>query len=148
MIQMQSNMSDVVTQLDLSIINAIDIDQMTRLQASSLMAHMRRRIHIDGIATDGSNIGSYSPNYLKYTRPKYGRKEGSKVVLSLTRNMEQSMVLFPIENGTGIGYATEENLQKAVWCEETYGKPIFAPTEEERQMCIEIAQEYIKTRTK
>lgn len=123
---------------------AIDIDKMTRLQATSLMAAMRRRIHVNGLDSSGKPIGVYSPGYLKYTRPKYGRKEGTTVVLSLTRSMENAMKLYPIENGTGIGYITAEQLQKAKWCEQTYKKRIFAPTEEERAMTQAIAENYIK----
>lgn len=142
MITMDSNGETVFKTIEAKL-TAVDIDKMTRLQATSLMAAMRRRIHVDGLASDGREIGIYSPGYLKYTRPKHGRREGPKVVLSLTRSMENAMVLYPIENGTGIGYTTAEQLQKARWQEETYKKRIFAPTEGEKNMVIEIARGYI-----
>lgn len=142
MIEIKSNITEfcdgVIKQL-----SAMDISKMTRLQASTLMAQMRRRIHVDGLAADGRPIGTYSRGYLRYVRPKYGRTEGSKVVLSLTRTMENAMVLYPLENGTGIGYATAEQLQKARWCEETYKRKIFSPTTEERNTCIQIGKNYI-----
>jgi hypothetical protein len=142
MITMDSN-GEVVFKTVQAKLTEIDIDKMTRLQATSLMAAMRRRIHIDGLDSDGKQIGIYSPGYLKYVRPKHGRQEGPKVVLSLTRSMENAMVLYPIENGTGIGYTTAEQLQKARWTEETYKKRIFAPTEGEKNMVMEIAKSYI-----
>lgn len=122
----------------------LDISKLTRLQASTLMARMRRRIHVEGLDASGQPIGTYSPSYVKYVRKKKGRQEGNKVVLSLTRTMENAMVDVPLEdNGAGIGYATSEQLQKSKWCEETYGKKIFAPTEEERELVNEIANDYI-----
>lgn len=143
MIEITSNITEICDNV-IKKLSSVDVSKMTRLQASTLMARMRNRIHVDGLDADGKPIGTYSKPYLKYTRPKYGRTEDTKVVLSLTRTMENSMVLYPIENGTGIGYATAEQLQKSKWCEETYKKKIFAPTTEERDMCIQIGKNYIK----
>lgn len=139
-------MDIVVNKVD-TMLSAIDIDRMTRLQATSLLASIRKRVHVEGLASDGRPIGTYSKGYLKYTRPKYGRKEGGKVVLSLTRSMENSMILFPIENGTAIGYATAELLQRAKWQErrKAYGsRQIWSPTDSEREMVEKIGQEYIQ----
>lgn len=142
MIELQSNTEQILTNVALGL-SAIDIDRMTRLQASTLMAQMRQRIHIDGKDSSGSKIGTYSLGYLK-TRLKHNRSNDPNVILSLTRQMENSMTLYPITNGTGIGYATAENLQKARWCENTYKKKIFSPTAEERALVNEIGQNYIK----
>ncbi len=143
MTEITTNMLDVCDNI-VRRLSAIDADKMCRLQASTLMAEMRQRIHVDGLAADGQPIGTYSAGYLRYTRPKYGRQEGGKVVLSLTRTMENAMALYPIEGGTGIGYATAEQLQKAHWCEETYKKDIFSPTNAERTRCIQIGKNFIK----
>ena len=145
MLRIESNMDVVVSKLATSM-SKIDIDKMTRLQASSLMAMIRKRVHVEGKASDGSAIGNYSKSYKERVRPKHGRKEGYKVVLSLTRAMENGMVLYPIPNGTGIGYVTKELLQKAKWQEKRacYGsRPIWSPTEEEREMVLKIGQNYI-----
>ena len=107
---------------------------------------IRKRVHVDGNASDGSPIGNYTKSYKERIRPKHGRKEGYKVVLSLTRAMENGMVLYPIPNGTGIGYLTKELLQKAKWQEKRacYGfRPIWTPTKEEREMVLKIGQDYI-----
>lgn len=140
---MKTNMAAVLKTVN-DKLTAIDIDRMTRLQATSLLATMRVRIHMDGIASDGNPIGIYTPAYVKYVRQKAGRGTDNTVILSLTRSMENSMELYPIQNGTGIGFSTQENRQKAQWCEETYGKDIYAPTAEETIMCQQIAQDYIK----
>lgn len=136
-------MHEIVNQLDTRL-SSIDIDKLTRAQATTLLALMRKRIHVNGLASDGRPIGTYTKSYMKYVRPKFGRKEGSKVVLSLTRSMENSMILFPIENGTAIGYATAELTQRARWQEKRYdNRPIFSPTQQESDVLREIAKNYI-----
>lgn len=139
----KSNMVAVVNQIDAKM-SAIDIDRMTRLQATSLLGVMRVRIHQDGLDSQGTPIGIYTPSYIKYARAKAKRGTDPKVVLSLTRSMENSMELYPITNGTGIGFSTKENWQKAKWCEETYGKKIFAPTTQEREMVVAIGKDFIQ----
>lgn len=150
MLRIESNMDVVVSKVTAAM-SEIDIDKMTRLQASSLLAMIRKRVHVDGNASDGSPIGNYTKSYKERIRPKHGRKEGYKVVLSLTRAMENGMVLYPIPNGTGIGYLTKELLQKAKWQEKRacYGfRPIWTPTKEEREMVLKIGQNYIEQHLK
>lgn len=118
-------------------------DKMTRLQAVSLMAVMRDRIHVQGKDSSGAPIGTYTPRYIKYTRVKAKRGVSNKVILSLTRAMEDSYEVYPIENGYGIGFNTMESMQKARWCEDTYKKPIFAPTPEEEALVKQIADDFI-----
>lgn len=141
--KLETNFASVINTIAGNL-SAIDIQRMTALQASSLLATMRVRIHMDGIASDGNPIGIYSPAYMK-TRKAAGRGNDTKVILSLTRSMENSEELYPLNNGTGIGFSTSENWQKAQWCEETYGKKIFAPTATEEAMVVAIGEDYIKT---
>lgn len=117
-------------------------DKMTRLQAVSLMAVMRERIHVQGKDSSGAPIGTYTPAYMR-TRVKAKRGTSTKVILSLTRAMEDSYEVYPIAKGYGIGFNTMENMQKARWCEDTYKKPIFAPTAEERALVKQIADDFI-----
>lgn len=118
-------------------------DKMTRLQAVTLMAAMRDRIHVQGKDSNGTPIGTYTPAYIKYTRVKAKRGVDNKVILSLTRALEDSYEVYPIENGYGIGFNTMESMQKARWCEDTYKKPIFAPTPEEEALVKQIADDFI-----
>lgn len=117
-------------------------DKMTRLQAVTLMAAMRDRIHVQGKDSSGTPIGTYTPAYIR-ARVKAKRGTDSKVILSLTRALEDSYEVYPIENGYGIGFNTMESMQKARWCEDTYKKPIFAPTAEERALVKQIADDFI-----
>lgn len=58
-------------------------------------------------------------------RPQYHRDADTKVILSLTRQMENDLSVVETPTGYGIGYLNDFNYQKAIWCEETYKKPIL-----------------------
>lgn len=58
-----SNLNDVLNQIDVRLKN-VDIDKMTREQATNVLALMRDRIHTDGQASNGGQIGMYSKGYL------------------------------------------------------------------------------------
>lgn len=140
--ELQTNMPVVLNTVNMKL-SALDIKRMTNIQATTLMAVMRDRIHVQGRDSNGAPIGVYTPKYIKYSRKKAGRGTDSKVILSLTRQMENGYILVELPNGTGIGFSTHEDFQKAGWCEETYKKPIFKPTAEEKEMVNQIAEEYI-----
>ena len=83
-------------------------------------------------------------------RPKYNRTADTKVILSLTRQMENDMSVVATGNGYGIGYLNPDNLKKARWNEETYHKKILTKlTKEEidlaKKTAIEFTPEYLKT---
>lgn len=137
-----TNLPEVINTQHLRLLN-IQRDEMTRMQAFSLLAVMKDRIHVQGKDSNGTPIGTYTPAYIKYTRQKEGRGVDNKVILSLTRQLESGYQLEQIPNGYAITLRTNEDMQKARWCEETYRKPIFAPTAEERAMVIQIANDYI-----
>ena len=137
-----TNMATVIQTVNMKL-SALDIKRMTNIQATSLLAVMRNRIHIEGRDSNGVQIGTYTPAYVKYKRAKAGRGTDTKVILSLTRQMENGYILQEIPNGTGIAFSTGEDMQKAHWCEETYGKKIFIPTAEETELVNQIAEEYI-----
>ncbi len=84
------------------------------------------------------------------SRPRYNRTSDTKVILSLTRQMENDMSVVATGKGYGIGYLNKLNLQKAKWCEETYGKKILSKlTKDEvelaKQTATEFTPEYLKT---
>lgn len=58
-------------------------------------------------------------------RPNYHRSSDPKVILSLTRQMENDLSVIESPTGYSIGYLNDFNYQKAIWCEETYKKPIL-----------------------
>jgi len=176
MITISSNFDDVIKQVNADFEN-IDIEAMTREQATTVMGMMRTRVHEEGTAADRSQIGTYSKGYLvfrsgafknsgkiskgknkgklknagSYTkgsskgsnRTRYNRGSDTKVILSLTRQMESDLAIVPVDNGYGIGYNNSENYNKAIWNEKRYRKEIFAVSEEEMKVVNQIADKYI-----
>lgn len=89
-----------------------------------------------GVFTKGKHKGS--------PRPKYNRTNDTKVVGSLTRRMENDMVVVPMENGYGIGYTNEYSMQKALWLDQTYKKPILTKiTAGEVELAQQTAEDYV-----
>lgn len=86
-----------------------------------------------GVFTKGPLKGS--------PRPNYNRTNDTKVVISLTRQMENDFSVIATEDGYGLGYNNSLNFQKAGWVEATYDKKIFALTPDEQKQAIEIANE-------
>ena len=147
--------------------DAVGADKLTRAVASTQFANMKRRIHNEGKDSDGNDIGTYSPSYLKYRQvgykgtvytkgPNKGESRGEKnkkpnrtsdpkVVLSLTRQMESDMNIFRIQNGWAIGYQTDLSFDKSQWNEHTYGKKIFDATQKELIEDQLAAMAYIRT---
>lgn len=122
----------------------LDANKLATLQASTLLAVMRTRIHVDGLASDGQPIGIYSASYLK-RRIEHGRGSDPKVILSYTRTMENSWCLIPLDKGSvGIGFQNPAQAQKAGWLEEMYGKAIYQPTAEEKKLLDNIREGFMK----
>lgn len=103
---------------------------------------MTKRIHIDGQAADGGAIGSYSTGYMR-TRAKAGRQEGRKVVISLTRQLENAWSVEATQKGYGIGFINDFNYNKSQWVEETYKKPIFKMTDTEQAYALEYINDLV-----
>ncbi len=77
-------------------------------------------------------------------RPTHNRTNDTKVVLSLTRQMENDLSVIQSGNGYGIGYLNPDNFKKAQYCEATYKKPILTKlTKEERELAKDTAQNFL-----
>ena len=175
-LNIESNVAEVVN-IIIGKLEDIDIKGMTALQASTAIADMRKRIHVEGKDSNGAQIGTYSAAYLKVRtglysdakkakkgvksagkfskgkskggeRPKYQRGSDPKIILSLTRQMESDMIIIPIENGAAIGYSNEFNFNKSQWNETKYKKNIFNLTEKEKERVFEVGQEFINDTVK
>lgn len=90
-------------------------DKVMRAIADSALSLVRPRIHQQGKRADGQPIGQYSNAYLKYRVKKKNRENDGKVVLSLTRNLENDTQVVATETGYGIGFNNPENVKKADW---------------------------------
>ncbi len=174
MITVRSNAATVFDSLRKKLLAIKSTEQTMRAIATNVRAEMKHRIHVQGIASDGNKIGTYSDAYMKVRtgqysnagrysrgknagqtknsgvftkgknkgnpRPQYNRGPDRTVIASLTRQMENDLVIVPTRTGYGLGYNNQENYKKVGYLEDTYRKKIFAMTAGERTMAIETAR--------
>lgn len=176
--QFNSNISDVFNGLAQQVSNLSE--PLLREVAVSMLPVVRDRIHTQGIASDGSQIGTYSDSYMSVrtgvyksnsaitkgkdkgktrnvgvftkgenkgeSRPNFNRTADSKVILSLTRQMESDFSVQATEKGYGLGFNNSLNFDKSQWVEATYKKPIYPLTSSEKEQVIEIASTFTNNR--
>ena len=102
---------------------------------------MTKRIHIDGLASDGQPIGTYSNGYLKLRQTRYNRSADKKVIVSLTRQLENNWSVIATPKGFGIGFLNPFNYQKARWVEQIKQREIFSLTDLESNYAISFINE-------
>jgi hypothetical protein len=123
-----------------------DKEYLLRPVAFGLIDLMTKRIHIDGKASDDGQIGDYSNNYLKQRQRKpYNRTGDKKIIVSLTRQLENDWSVVATDKGYGIGFKNSFNLQKARWVEENKEKKIFDLTQSEQAYATDYLNELIQT---
>lgn len=166
-----TNISDVFGGLASQLSNIVD--SLLREVAISMLPVVRDRVHTEGKAADGSQIGTYTEGYMSVrtgvyksnekitkgkkkgetrnvgvftkgehkgeTRPKFNRTSDTKVILSLTRQMESDLSVQATETGYGLGFNNSFNFDKAQWAEARYKKKIYSLTDQEQIQVIEIA---------
>lgn len=130
-----------------------DSNQSIRPIAIELSGLMQKRIHEDGVASDGTKIGTYTSPYLE-RRAKITGLSGNSVVLYLTGKMFSSWGAFGTERGWGVGFQDSSDGnnvssgQKLKYAEEHFNKKIGDMTKEEAEYADirlkEIADEIIK----
>lgn len=164
-------------------LNSFDKSDLCKEVATNIVPLIRVRVHVEGKASDGSPIGTYSKGYMRVRtgnypetivvkgknagqyrerkkkgqagvftkgrnqgqpRPTYNRSTDTKVILSLTSQMEQDLKPIQTDNGYGIGYSNEFNYNKAVWNEKRYKKDIWNLSVDELNTMESISENYIK----
>lgn len=144
MITITSNIAEVVAKLKGALEALKNPDPLLRTVATTLLPVVHDRIHVEGKAADGSQIGEYSNSYLKL-REKDGRLEGKKVVLSKTRQMENDFSVQISSDGKyGLGYNNPINANKVDWNEKHFNKDVFSLTEPEKELVNKTAQAYVE----
>lgn len=106
---------------------------LLRPVAFDIITLMTERIHREGKASDESPIGDYSNSYLKLRKSKYNRSVDKKIIVSLTRQLENDWSVIATEKGYGIGFLNSFNFQKASWVEANKSKVIFKLSDKEKQ---------------
>lgn len=118
-------------------------EYLLRPVAIEVIPMMTERIHQKGEASDGGQIGTYNNSYLKLRQKKYKRDAGNKVIVSLTRQLENNWSVIATQNGYGIGFTNPFNLQKARWVEGIKDKTIFSLSKAEQQYAVERINELV-----
>ena len=140
-----SNISVVLNSVAEMVATIRDTDAMLRTVATTTIPLIRVRVHVDGNDSDNQPIGNYSDPYLKVRQGvKYNRTADPKVILSLTRQMENDLSVIDLDSGYGIGYKNEFNYQKSQWLEEKYKKNIFQLSKNEIDLLDEVALNHVK----
>ena len=101
--------------------------------------------HIDRIRLSNKGYGVFT-GYEKtgQNRPVYNRTSDTKVIASLTRQMENDLNVVASGNGYGIGYLNPENRKKADYVEATYNKKILTKlTTGEKELAVNTAEEFL-----
>src|SRR5688572_10591643 len=84
------------------VIDLIKNNELTlRPVAIELVDMMHERIHDEGKASDGSQIGTYKSSYMKI-RERYKHRGDTKVILVLTRKLSNSWGAFATEKGYAV----------------------------------------------
>lgn len=125
------------------VLSLTDRQALLRPVAFDLIALMTDRIHDQGKAADGSQIGEYSNSYLKL-REKNKRGPDKKIVVSFTRQLENDWAVIPTPNGYGIGFNNQFNKQKSEWVEQQKNKKIFKLSAQERAEAVLSIREQVK----
>lgn len=122
-ITITTNLPEVLTGLGQSIKEMLNPNYLLRPVAIEVLPMITERIHQKGQASDGSEIGTYSNGYLR-TREEAGRGKSTKVIVSLTRQLENNWSVLETTNGYGIGFTNPFNADKLRWVAEAKGKVI------------------------
>lgn len=142
-INVKSNLSQVNDLIQQRVAQLANPETILRPLCFDLIDLMTKRIHVDGNGSDGSPIGQYSNKYLKLRQNKFQRSADKKVIVSLTRQLENNWSVIPTPKGYGIGFLNPFNLQKARWVEQQKRTEIFSLSANERDYAIEFINEKV-----
>lgn len=144
MATIRTNIGEVTDEIKGKLAKLGDKDYIPRTLSFDLIDQMTKRIHIDGKAADDSGIGNYNSQYLKLREKKYNRSKDTKIIVSLTRQLENDWSVIATNSGYGIGFLNPFNFQKARWVEQNKGKKIFSLSPSEQQYVNDRVNQLVK----
>ncbi len=110
-VTVKTNISAVFDKISLTLagLTVKNKEKLLKPVMFGLIDKMTKRIHEDGRATDGGQIGTYNAEYIKYVRnnDKTGIHRGAskKIIVSLTTQLENSWTVIDTPKGYGIGFS-------------------------------------------
>ncbi len=126
-----TNIANVMAKIHSSFDLLKDKEYLLRPLAIETIPLMKERIHDKGVATDGSQIGTYSNGYMA-ERERNGRGKSKKVIVALTSQLENDWSVQATDKGYGIGFNNSFNVDKMGWVEEVKGKIIANLSKDEK----------------
>ncbi len=143
MITIKSNIGQVTQEIKEKLLKLADKENLPRILAFDTIDLMTNRIHQEGKAANESQIGTYNKSYLKLRERKYNRSSDTKIIVSLTRQLENDWSVIATGRGYGVGFLNPFNLQKARWVEENKNVQIFSLSKSEENKLSEIIAENV-----
>lgn len=114
------------------------VNPLTRVIAADLVASNIRRIHNEGKAVDGSDIGSYGNEKYKEKRKDKGKRV-DKVNLVFSGKLEKELSFQATsDNEAGVGFLTSYGSDVSEYNEEQFNKKIWGVTSEDEEVAQEI----------
>ena len=182
MITITTNVGDVFKEIVDNLRSTISPNTLLRHVANNMLPIVRDRIHVEGLDAENTQIGTYSPGYMKVRtgvfatneifkkgknkgatkptgvftkgkkkgqpRPQYNRTNDTKVIASLTSEMENDFSVIAEGDKYGLGFKAENNFKKSQYVEATYNKKIWTLTQIEKDKVVELATEIINEHLK
>jgi len=130
-VNVSSNASAVFQSISVDLLGLTDKERLLRPLMFDMIDMMKQRIHVEGKASDGGQIGTYNKQYLKLRESKYKRDSSTKIIVSLTGQLEKDWSVIETEKGYGIGFKNVENLEKAINVQNIKGVLIFELSSDE-----------------
>ena len=182
MITITTNLDKTFLNISEQLRSAISPDTLLRHVAVNMLPVVRDRIHVEGLDAENTQIGTYSPGYMKVRtgvfttnekfkkgknkgatkptgvftkgkkkgqpRPQYNRTNDTKVVASLTSEMENDFSVINQGDKYGLGFKADNNFNKSQFVDATYKKKIWTLTPKENEMTIQLAVDLINDKIK
>jgi len=108
-----------------------DPNKVLRVALTNLHALISERVQVFGQLTNGQRILGYSTGYEKY-RKAHGRQTGH-VDLTFSGDMFRNFNIYPIQNGFGLGFSSQDEFNKMEWLTDQKGVFIL-PSEQEKEL--------------
>lgn len=141
-ITVDSNYDQISADINRTLRNLIENQEPFLLAiASSVLAGVHYRIHTLGKRANGSDIGTYSNQYLK-TRERFNRGSDKRIILSLHRQMELDFTVVAKGQSIGLGFLNSTNFEKATALEKRY-PGTYALSDEEEEIVANAITDYL-----
>lgn len=126
-----NSLEDVLEEFKQDVLDSVRSNpRVITVPMNTLLAAIKRRVHVDGVASDDSRIADrYNAIYAAIRSE--AKKQTQYVDLSFNQDLERNLEQHTIGDNYSIGFTNDTQLIIAASHEERYGKPIFPPTDKE-----------------